>query len=393
MNCFLSSNTIFRCWTASRTNRMKMLLLWIAILSSCLHSGDSVVLPTEDVLRGPSRMREPQRQHHPRFLRGGHYSSGGGRTSSYSSHTSYSSPHVHSSSYRDNDYYATGGYHGGPTTTTPTTTTTTTAGNSFVSGIIDFFLMFGFAFCACLYLPMHFCKIHQGNTANLRWENALLDNNNNHDRIVNYRATANGNASFEHYVDKSREQVERAWSRPQATPVAEPYSGKYVTSYVDRTTQVQWDATLNLHFTPDFAGRGYKLSGDGCDVDGRTVIEDGHANYDGTAWWKERTVTGDIGLKVLSRGKFDFPKRTFQGNWVANSGEEAAYITFQAEEEPPSTFLLSDQQSHPRPSAPFEDDGDVPIVTAEVITTLDDHHDTDLGDISVPVASAIQKSN
>lgn len=153
----------------------------------------------------------------------------------------------------------------------------------------------------------------------------------------------------------------------------EPYSGLYSTSYVDRTSGVQHDATMTLHFSRDFRGKGYKISGEGHDIDGQTVIEDGHANFDGTAWWRERTITKDVGLKVLSRGKFDFANRTFYGTWLANTMEHGAYITFQALVSAPAVSAVSVAAATATtdttvptavPSAPNEDD-DIPMAVAK----------------------------
>jgi len=126
----------------------------------------------------------------------------------------------------------------------------------------------------------------------------------------------------------AKEQVEHNARGPRQ--LASPHSGLYSTSYVDRQSGVRHSATLNLHFTPDFSGRGYKLSGEGSDIDGDTVIEDGFCSHDGTAYWRERVVTKDVGLIVLSKGKFDFSRRNFQGTWLASSMEEGSYIVFEA---------------------------------------------------------------
>ena len=98
---------------------------------------------------------------------------------------------------------------------------------------------------------------------------------------------------------------------------------------------------LTLNFTPDFHGRFYKLSEEGHEIDENIVIEDGHVNYDGAAWWRERTITEDIALIALSRGIFDFSERKFNGSWLVSTMEHAAYITFEAVEPSPSIVELS----------------------------------------------------
>ena len=149
---------------------------------------------------------------------------------------------------------------------------------------------------------------------------------------------------FEECSRRAQEEVE-SMQTSVSQQTAPPHSGEYITSYVDRISHVQHEASLTLNFTPDFHGRGYKLSGEGCDIDGNTVIEDGHVNYDGMAWWRERTIRKDVGLIVLSRGTFDFARRTFNGTWLASSMEHAAYISFVAVEPPPAPTSVE-------PSAP-----------------------------------------
>jgi hypothetical protein len=170
------------------------------------------------------------------------------------------------------------------------------------------------------------------------------------------QSPARQESEFEDCARRAKQEVESSSSSTiQKNPLMqEPYSGQYSTSFVDRRTGVQHNATLNLSFTPDFHGRGFKISGEGDDADGKTVIEDGHVNYDGTAWWRERTIAGDVGLKVLSRGTFDFAQRTFNGTWLANTMEHGSYITFQA---------TSLQVTNPQPSAPSADN-QIPLVSA-----------------------------
>lgn len=173
---------------------------------------------------------------------------------------------------------------------------------------------------------------------------------------------------FERCARRAQREVEQA--PPQPPPSVPPHSGDYYRIFhVDRISQVQHGATLTLHFTPDFDGRGYKLSGH--DIDGHTVIEDGHVNYDGTAWWRERTVTKDVKSIVLSRGKFDFVKREFYGTWLESSMKQAAYITFAAVEPPPAAAATT------WTVAPSQDSGmcdsrEVPVATVVQVLDGDD---------------------
>ena len=114
-----------------------------------------------------------------------------------------------------------------------------------------------------------------------------------------------------------------------------PYSGQYVAAFIDPETQVHHSAMINLSFQKDttnsYSNSGYFLSGHGSDVDGKTIIEEGYAYPNGMAWWIERTVSdGDIGLVVISRGRFDYGQRTFEGMWLANTMLEAPYTSFSA---------------------------------------------------------------
>ncbi len=155
-----------------------------------------------------------------------------------------------------------------------------------------------------------------------------------------------------------------------AVPIVTPFSGEYVASYVDggKTRQVN----LQLMFTPvdgvDKMGGGYfQISGSGNDIDGTTTIEQGVANMDGTAWWVEQTVTGEIGLRVLSRGKFDFTNHTFTGTWLSNTFQTGSYISFQR-----SSSLFSDNKMAMPTNAPTVMAGvgeyeDVPLLVGTLV--------------------------
>ena len=110
----------------------------------------------------------------------------------------------------------------------------------------------------------------------------------------------------------------------------QPYSGQYTTSFIDPESGVRHNASLCLFFAPDAQRQGYRISGQGSDIDGNTIVEDGFVNYDGTCWWIERTISGDVGLQVLSRGRFNFHQGTFDGNWLANTMLSGQYLSFKA---------------------------------------------------------------
>jgi len=137
-------------------------------------------------------------------------------------------------------------------------------------------------------------------------------------------------ADFEARVQEVKREVENDSRITQQSQVNEPFSGQYTASFHDPKTGVMHNVSIGMLFTPDIRGRGFKISGQGSDIDGMTVIEDGHANYDGTAWWREQTIKGNTGLKVLSRGEFNFQQSTFQGIWLANTTLTGPYNSFSA---------------------------------------------------------------
>jgi hypothetical protein len=190
---------------------------------------------------------------------------------------------------------------------------------------------------------------------------------------------------FEAAAQRAKQEVESSSTaqkqQPYVEPLAQPYSGQYSTSYVDRTTGVQHNATLNLSFTPDFYGTGFKLSGEGHDIDGQTAIEDGHVNCDGTAWWREFTISGDVGLKVLSRGKFDFEQKSFNGTWLASTMEHGAYIIFRAAGSGEEALMMQ-----PQPYVPIvatAGNSNIPVVSASQVVTI-----SGIRDFKIPLVSA-----
>ena len=110
------------------------------------------------------------------------------------------------------------------------------------------------------------------------------------------------------------------------------YSGIYIACLFDSISRKRFEAILNLHFTREYQnGHGYRISGQGSNKNGETSIEDGFVTYDGNAaWWRERTVTGDIQLQILSKGSFNFQKRAFSGVRLSNAGMFESYISFGA---------------------------------------------------------------
>jgi len=138
---------------------------------------------------------------------------------------------------------------------------------------------------------------------------------------------------FEKMVQRTKNEIENKISvYHEQVVTAHPHSGVYNASFLCSNSRKRYDAMLNINFTREVHNcNGYRISGKGSDVDGETIIEDGFVTYDGNAaWWRERTVTGDFGLQVLSKGRFDFQTRSFSGVWKANTNISGSYISFRA---------------------------------------------------------------
>lgn len=164
--------------------------------------------------------------------------------------------------------------------------------------------------------------------------------------ICKYRTHRRNKAEFEEAVSKAKADVEQKSRATLSYERLTPHSGEYTTEYVDRGTTRTGTITLTFN---DESSDGYILSGNGVDCDGESIITEGQANYDGTAFWKEKTKTGDVGMQVLSTGKFDFKARTFIGEWHSSTGIKGTYTSFSAKEEPPATTpteSISTEEDH-----------------------------------------------
>ena len=169
-----------------------------------------------------------------------------------------------------------------------------------------------------------------------------------------------GKAAFQSQVAKAKMSVEQS---PRTTLSYErviPHSGEYTLEYKDRAMTRTGGILLKFQ---DNGTDGYTISGDGHDADGSTNIEEGHANYDGTAWWREINVSGDVGMQVLSTGTFDFSSHTFEGEWKSSTQVSGKYVSFWAKDAPenlPSVNITTAanvpvSNVAPAPSAPAED--------------------------------------
>merc|ERR1712150_46719 len=98
----------------------------------------------------------------------------------------------------------------------------------------------------------------------------------------------------------------------------------YTMSYSDRGRICSGSVTLTF----EDQGNGYDVSGFIKDDDGKSDITEGFAAYDGTAYWKDTCVEGDVGLSVLSKGKFNYKTGVFTGTWESSTGVSGVYNTF-----------------------------------------------------------------
>mmetsp|Transcript_1557 Transcript_1557/g.2134 ORF Transcript_1557/g.2134 Transcript_1557/m.2134 type:complete len:331 (-) Transcript_1557:367-1359(-) len=273
-----------------------------------------------------------------RILRGGSYSNGGS-----SSHSSWSSGGSHyNNNGRNSNYYNNGngiGFAG------------------FILALMFFcFIVPGLCMAAFVCFPCLSalcCGTGLGAAAMTNF------NKNDHDHF-NYQNNLNhtsNNPMFDQAVQRAKDEIRRQSSTTsfQSQPQAQPYSGQYTTSFVDPDSKVSHNASLCLFFTP--TNGGFQIAGQGSDIDGNTVVEEGFATYDGAAWWRERTISGDVGLEVLSRGTFHYPSQTFQGTWMASTMVTGPYASFAALNSQP---VAMEEMNYPSNCAP--------LVTGEIVT-------------------------
>lgn len=304
----------------------------------------SVVSPEmglAELIRGSSKSR---------FLRGGSYSSGG--RSSYSYHSSSGGGGSNYSWNRNRNYNRNGGnYRGGGFGRA-------LGGFAFaVMGLAFLGLLLGggglSACCAALCCGAAGAAVGASAGAGGSNYNRNYYNGPHQPGYMNSNFNGFPQQNFDQQVQQAKRDVENSFST-QGQGNAQPFSGQYTTSFIDPESGTRHNASLCLFFTPDPQRQGFRISGQGSDIDGSTIIEDGFAKYDGTCWWIERTITGDVGLLVLSRGRFNFHQNTFEGTWLANSMISGPYLSFSP------ISMPSQQQS-------LNSAGNVPVVTAVAV--------------------------
>jgi hypothetical protein len=159
-------------------------------------------------------------------------------------------------------------------------------------------------------------------------------------------------------------------------PPFETYSGTFDMSYMDRGKQFRGNVILELK---NNQSGGYTVSGTTSDADGSAVIIEGLVTYGGDAWWVDEVHSGnDIGLKVLTTGKFDWSTNNFQGAWRSNTGESGRYSSFQATNVS-KTFA---------PVTPAATVVTAPVMTAVVATPVIPSYDQ-----KTPIVTAVAESS
>ena len=138
----------------------------------------------------------------------------------------------------------------------------------------------------------------------------------------------NKDSEFEAAVSEARRNA--VYSTPSSGSsgdiIYQTYGGTFDSRYSDRGKTLA--AEMKLHLTNDGTS-GYTIKGEGSDADGTTRVTDGFITYGGSAWWLEETFSGqDAGLKILSKGTFDFTTNTFSGTWRSSSKYQGNYVSF-----------------------------------------------------------------
>lgn len=134
---------------------------------------------------------------------------------------------------------------------------------------------------------------------------------------------------------RKRANVSQAATTPTVTAESSPppivfqsYDEDYYIKYEDRGKTRSGLVKIRLK---NNGIDGYYIGGMCADADGCATITEGHVSYSGDAWWVQEILEEDeerCGLRVFSRGAFDFPANTFAGRWVANTGTRGNYLKF-----------------------------------------------------------------
>lgn len=104
------------------------------------------------------------------------------------------------------------------------------------------------------------------------------------------------------------------------------YDSDFLLTYTDENTKALSAGFARI--TLNNTGIGYSISGMCADA-GSAQITDGFVAYSGEAWWVTHSHE-DVGLRVLSTGKFNFGTNRFSGTWRDNRGNKGKYIRFES---------------------------------------------------------------
>ncbi|KAL3795007.1 hypothetical protein HJC23_006328 [Cyclotella cryptica] len=165
---------------------------------------------------------------------------------------------------------------------------------------------------------------------------------------------------FEAAVSEARRNIAYASSSPSSCDVRhQTYSGIFDSKYSDRGKTLTAVLTLRL---VDGGTGGYEIRGEGSDADGTTKVTDGFIAYDGSGWWLEETCSGkDTGLKVLSKGTFDFANNTFSGSWRSSSKYQGNYVSVRGRNVTKTMAPINENACNGNDALKFEAGRNLPI--------------------------------
>jgi len=165
---------------------------------------------------------------------------------------------------------------------------------------------------------------------------------------------------FEAAVSEARRNIAYASSPLSSCGVRyQTYGGIFNSKYTDRGRTLV--AVLTLRLVNDGIS-GYTVEGEGSDSDGITKVTHGFITYNGSAWWLEEACSGDTGLKVLSKGTFDFANNTFSGTWRSSSQNQGDYVSFVGRDI--TNTMASSNEEVGIPTVEAEVEGNLPVAYA-----------------------------
>ncbi|KAL9188830.1 hypothetical protein ACHAXT_007208 [Thalassiosira profunda] len=142
---------------------------------------------------------------------------------------------------------------------------------------------------------------------------------------------------FDHAVSEAKRRTNSSQnpastsssSDASTTPIFQCYDGDFYIKYEDGGHTRSGFVKIQLR---NNGNNGYEVHGMCADADGYATITDGYVSYSGEGWWVQEILDEDeerVGLKVFSKGQFDFDSKTFAGRWTANTGRKGKYLKFE----------------------------------------------------------------